>query len=40
MDQVVSILQQQQAQIINLTNLLLGKDEEIKLLNAELNKRI
>lgn len=38
MDQVVAVLQQQQAQIIHLTNLLLGKDEEIKLLNAALNK--
>ena len=36
MDQVVSILQQQQAQIIHLTNLLQGKDAEIKLLTDAL----
>jgi glycosyltransferase involved in cell wall biosynthesis len=40
MDQVVSILQQQQAQIIHLTNLLQGKDEEIKLLNTALSKNV
>ena len=36
MEQVVSILQQQQAQIIHLTNLLQGKDQEIKLLTGAL----
>jgi glycosyltransferase involved in cell wall biosynthesis len=34
LEQVVGILQQQQAQIVHLTNLLQGKDEEIKLLGA------
>jgi hypothetical protein len=38
MEQVVSILQQQQAQIIHLSNLLQGKDEEIKLLMSALSK--
>jgi hypothetical protein len=38
MDQVVTILQQQQAQIIHLTNLLQGKDIEIKLLTESLAK--
>lgn len=32
LEQVIGILQQQQAQIIHLTNLLEGKDAEIKLL--------
>jgi hypothetical protein len=40
MDQVVNVLQQQQAQIIHLTNLLQGKDQEIKLLTNELSKNI
>ena len=35
-EQIVGILQQQQAQIIHLTNLLHGKDEEIKLLTDAL----
>ena len=35
-EQIVSILQQQQAQIINLTNLLQGKDTEIKILTEIL----
>jgi glycosyltransferase involved in cell wall biosynthesis len=39
MEQIVSILQQQQAQIIHLTNLLEGKDTEIKILTEALNKR-
>ena len=38
MDQVISVLQQQQAQIIHLTNLLQGKDQEIKMLTDELAK--
>lgn len=38
MDQVVNILQQQQGQIINLTNLLEGKDTEIKILTEILSK--
>ena len=38
MDQVVNVLQQQQAQIIHLTNLLMGKDQEIKLLQEALIK--
>ena len=36
MDQIVGVLQQQQAQIIHLTNLLQGKDQEIKLLTGAL----
>jgi len=39
MDQVVSVLQQQQAQIIHLTNLLQGKDMEIKILQDSINSR-
>jgi hypothetical protein len=35
-DQIMSILQQQQAQIIHLTNLLEGKDTEIKILTETL----
>ena len=35
-EQIVGILQQQQAQIIHLTNLLLGKDTEIKILTDAL----
>jgi len=35
-DQIMSILQQQQAQIIHLTNLLEGKDTEIKILTDTL----
>ena len=38
MEQVVNILQQQQAQIIHLTNLLQGKDTEIKILTDALSK--
>jgi len=38
MDQVVSVLQQQQAQIIHLTNLLQGKDMEIKILQDTISK--
>jgi len=38
MDQVIGILQQQQAQIIHLTNLLQGKDVEIKILTEALLK--
>jgi len=38
MDQVVGVLQQQQAQIIHLTNLLMGKDQEIKILQEALSK--
>ena len=38
MDQIVGVLQQQQAQIIHLTNLLQGKDQEIKMLTDELAK--
>ena len=38
MEQVVNILQQQQAQIIHLTNLLQGKDTEIKILTEALSK--
>ena len=38
MEQVVNILQQQQAQIIHLTNLLRGKDTEIKKLTDALSK--
>ena len=37
-EQIVSILQQQQAQIIHLTNLLQGKDTEIKILTDALCK--
>ena len=37
-DQIVGILQQQQAQIIHLTNLLQGKDTEIKILTEALHK--
>ena len=37
LEQVVGILQQQQTQINHLTNLLKGKDEEIKLLTDILN---
>lgn len=37
-EQLVGILQQQQAQIIHLTNLLQGKDTEIKVLTEALNK--
>jgi glycosyltransferase involved in cell wall biosynthesis len=37
LDQVVSILQQQQGQINHLINMLKGKDEEIKLLTDSLN---
>ena len=36
MEQVVSLLQQQQAQLIHFTNLLKGKDEEIQLLTQAL----
>jgi len=36
MEQVVSVLQQQQAQIIHLTNLLQGKDMEIKFLQDSI----
>ena len=39
MDQVVSVLQQQQAQIIHLTNLLQGKDMEIKILQDSISSR-
>ena len=39
MEQVVGILQQQQAQIIHLTNLLMGKDMEIKVLTDELHNK-
>jgi hypothetical protein len=39
MEQVVSVLQQQQAQIIHLSNLLMGKDMEIKILTEELRKK-
>ena len=39
MDQVISVLQQQQAQIIHLTNLLQGKDMEIKILQDSINSR-
>ena len=35
-DQIMAILQQQQAQIIHLTNLLEGKDTEIKILTETL----
>jgi hypothetical protein len=38
-EQIVSILQQQQAQIIHLTNLLQGKDTEIKILTDALHQR-
>ena len=38
MEQVVSVLQQQQAQIIHLTNLLQGKDMEIKFLQDTISK--
>ena len=38
MEQIVGILQQQQAQIIHLTNLLQGKDTEIKILTEALHK--
>jgi len=38
MEQVVNILQQQQGQIIHLTNLLQGKDTEIKILTEALSK--
>lgn len=37
-DQIMGILQQQQAQIIHLTNLLQGKDTEIKILTEALRK--
>ena len=37
-EQIVGILQQQQAQIIHLTNLLQGKDTEIKILTEALRK--
>jgi hypothetical protein len=40
LDQVVAILQQQQAQIIHLTNLLQGKDIEIKLLTEAVAKNV
>jgi hypothetical protein len=36
MEQIMQILQQQQAQIIHLTNLLEGKDTEIKILTDTL----
>ena len=39
LEQVMGILQQQQQQINHLTNLLKGKDEEIKLLTIELNHK-
>ena len=38
-EQIVSILQQQQAQIIHLTNLLQGKDTEIKILTEALREK-
>jgi hypothetical protein len=38
-EQIVSILQQQQAQIIHLTNLLQGKDTEIRILTEALNRK-
>ena len=38
-EQIVSILQQQQAQIILLTNLLQGKDTEIKILTEALREK-
>jgi glycosyltransferase involved in cell wall biosynthesis len=39
MEQVVTILQQQQAQINHLTNILKGKDQEIEYLTNELTKK-
>jgi hypothetical protein len=38
-EQIVGILQQQQAQIIHLTNLLQGKDTEIKILTEALQAK-
>ena len=38
-EQIVGILQQQQAQIIHLTNLLQGKDTEIRILTEALNRK-
>ena len=39
MEQVVGILQQQQAQLIHLSTLLQGKDQEIKVLTELLSNR-